>query len=128
MDNSEKINQLQQKTEKNTNDVKQLKEFYLKQETTLSKIDKKLDRLLFLESQSEERFAFHKVACREDFDKRYVMKLNLRTDVLDILQHIRHEDIQDSSRQVSILNNIMNIAWKIASVIGIGYLLFDKLF
>lgn len=126
--NAEKITSLQKITSRHENEIGEIKKDSEKNGLILTEILKKLDRLLLLDEQADEKFKHHKLACREELDERYVMKLHLRTGVIEILQSIRHDDLQLSKNKVSIFDSIFNIAWKIASIIGIGYIIFDKLF
>lgn len=81
----------------------------------------KLNELIFVEKQSKTTYEHHALLCAEVFDKRYVIKDNLRGEIFSALQSNRSTDIELNETKVSTIKNLVDIIWKVGMFIGVGY-------
>jgi len=81
----------------------------------------KLNELIFVEKQSKTTYKHHALLCAEVFDKRYVIKDNLRGEIFSALQSNRSTDIELNETKVSTIKNLVDIIWKVGMFIGVGY-------
>jgi len=81
----------------------------------------KLNELIFVEKQSKTTYEHHALLCAEVFDKRYVIKNNLRGEIFSALQSNRSTDIELNETKVSTIKNLVDIIWKVGMFIGVGY-------
>jgi len=125
--NTDRITSLEKTTSINKIEIKDLRKDSEESKLILNEISKKLDRLLLLEEQSDEKFKYRKLTCQKIFDDRYIMKAEFRPIVVEILQSIRKDDLQITKNKTNIIDSIFNIAWKLGSVLAVLYLVLDKI-
>ena len=125
--NTEKITSLEKVTLVHGTEIEELKKNYEESKLILTEIMKKLDKLLLLEEQSDEKFKYRKLTCQKIFDDRYIMKAEFRPIVVEILQSIRKDDLQITKNKTNIVDSVFNIAWKLGSVLAVLYLVVDKI-
>jgi len=81
----------------------------------------RLNELIFVEKQSKTTYEHHALLCAEVFDKRYVIKDNLRGEIFSALQSNRSTDVELNETKVSTIKNLVDIIWKVGIFIGVGY-------
>jgi len=131
MDQVEKLKndvvKLDAKVHQNEETLKVLIKSYADLQTNYASIDKRLAELLFLNTQSKERFDHHQLQCQELWDERYVMKGQLSNDVLQILKTVRHEDLNHTNNVVTAIKNFFYLATQVVVIIAAGVYALTKL-
>ena len=117
----ERIVKLEQKVITLEDTMKNLAKAYEEQTKTNQIILEKLNELIFVEKQSKTTYEHHTLLCAEVFDKRYVIKDNLRGEIFSALQSNRSTDVELNETKVSTIKNLVDIIWKVGIFIGVGY-------
>lgn len=116
MSNEDRIKNLENKVEKHDEEIKKITE-------VLPEIVRKLDQLLLSKEFEKKEYKLHKSNCEEYFDEKYVHKAGFRSAVIEILRHIKEQDLDYKQTTLGIVHKVINIIFKVSVPIGIFFII-----
>jgi uncharacterized coiled-coil protein SlyX len=113
-----RIDKIEQKLSSHDTSIDQLEKGLEDQRRVNAEILDKLNRLVYRDEVSTAVYDHQKLQCQTLFDTRYVLKSMLKFDVIEMIAENYQKKIDKTNSISYIINNIIDITWKVAIIFG----------
>jgi uncharacterized coiled-coil protein SlyX len=113
-----RIDKIEQKLSSHDTSIDQLEKGLEDQRRVNAEILDKLNRLVYRDEVSTAVYDHQKLQCQTFFDTRYVLKSMLKFDVIEMIAENYQKKIDKTNSISYIINNIIDITWKVAIIFG----------